>query len=164
MSSIKRIIMGWDPGETTGVCVAEWNQLETSFKVIYSSLVTWPTRLPRIRELIEAYQPTNTVVESFRLYESKARDQIGNDFPSVQVIGIIEAYLYMTGLQLPTYQSASTISGRPPVQILPEHQGLLYLGTAAMMEHSNDAYKHMRYWIEHQRHLTPRTSFRKRVP
>lgn len=144
------IVMAWDPGGTTGVCVAAWNrQTPGTFKVLYDNVVLWPTRLRRIRELIDEYEPETTITESFRLYESKAKDQIGADFPSCQVIGIIEAYLYMTGLNLPIYQPAAIISGKPPVQILLEHQPLLHHS-----EHGRDSYKHARYWIAKQ-HTKP---------
>lgn len=143
MPGNRGIVMSWDPGGTTGVCVAEWSpRIQGTFRVIYNSVVLWPSRLARIRELIDEYVPETTVVESFKLYEHKAQDQIGSNFPSSQVIGIIEAYLYMTGLNLPVYQSASLICGKPPVLILAEHNALLHHS-----EHGRDAYKHARYWI-----------------
>lgn len=139
----REVIMAWDPGGTTGVCAAVPAPDQPSgFLIIESTIVLWNNRFSRIRDLIDLYRPTHTVVEDFTLYKHKANDQIGSRFPSSQVIGIIEAYLYMIGCAMPSYQKAFQISGKPPVLILPEHLPLL---TAS--EHARDAYRHLRYWF-----------------
>lgn len=144
------VIMAWDPGGTTGYTIGLWKPLTFEpYEVLWNGVVTWHNRLSRIRELIEEHQPTVTIVESFHLYKDKAEDQIGSDFPSCQVIGIIEAYLYMTGLNLPIYQPAALLH-KPPVQIPLEYQPLI-----GSSEHEKDSFRHMRYWIERQRHQAP---------
>lgn len=141
-----KIVIGWDPGRTTGVCAAMADRDRPSgFRVLESTIVEWPNRFSRIRGLIELYRPTTTIIERFVLYKHAAKDQVGSEFPSSQVIGIIEAYLFMTGLAMPIYQGAYQIAGKPPVQILEEHAGIL-----GHTEHHKDAYKHVRYWFVQQ--------------
>lgn len=147
-----KYVSSWDPGGSTGVCVGIVDPtVPAGFQVVCSAVIPWANRFSRIRALLDHYRPTTTIVESFRLYKAKAQDQIGSNFPSAQVIGIIEAYLFMCGLAMPIYQPAALIAGQPPVKVLPEHVESLYKGTAVDMAHSNDAYLHMRYWIEQQR-------------
>ena len=150
-----RTISGWDPGGTTGYFIGTVDLTSnTGFQVLESGIIPWAVRFSRIRSLLDRYRPSTSVVESFRLYKEKAQDQIGSEFPSSQVIGIIGAYCFMSGLAQPVFQPAAVIAGRPPVLVLPEHVNALYKGLAIEMEHSNDAYKHARYWIEQQRHRT----------
>lgn len=151
-----KYVMAWDPGGTTGVCVGvAAPSVPAGFEVVHSGIIPWANRFSKIRAYIDHYHPEHTIVEPFILYKHKAKDQIGSNFPSAQVIGIIEAYLYMSGCAMPSYQGAYIIAGKPPVQILSEHRPLLYKGKPDDMEHGFDAYKHMRYWFEQQRHRTP---------
>lgn len=150
---MSNVICAWDPGGTTGFCAGILDpQQPSGFRILESAIVPWPNRFSRIRGLIDLYRPHTTIVEPFVLYKHKAKDQIGSKFPSSQVIGIIEAYLYMTGCAMPIYQGAFLIAGKPPVQVLPEHEGQLWLeGSVDLREHARDAYKHLRYWVvQHQ--------------
>lgn len=150
-----KIVSGWDPGGTTGYFIGELDSgAPAGFQVLESGIIQWHYRFSRIRLLLDRYRPSTSIVESFRLYRDKAQDQIGSTFPSAQVIGIIEAYCFMVGIAMPIYQPAATIAGKPPVLVLPIHTNLLYMGTKDMMEHSNDAYKHVRYWVEQHRQQT----------
>ena len=151
-----KYVMAWDPGGTTGLCVGLPAPTEPSgFQVVDSAIVPWHNRFSKIRAYIDRYRPSHTIVEPFVLYRHKAQDQVGSHFPSAQVIGIIEAYLFMTGVAMPVYQGAFLIAGKPPVQVLPEHKPLLFKGTTpADTEHALDAYKHLRYWMQQQRHQT----------
>lgn len=142
----QQTIMAWDPGGTTGLCIGvRDSSAPGGFTVLESHAIRWERRFVAIRACIEQHQPTHTVIESFTLYKHKAKDQIGSDFPSSQVIGIIGAYLYMCGLEAPVFQPASLIHGRPEVQLLPQHEPLL--GSTA---HQRDAYRHLRVWCELQ--------------
>jgi len=104
--------------------------------------IPWNLRLFRCEALIAfaSQAPIEAVViESFHLYAHKAKAQIGNTFPSVQVIGIIEAFCYTHGIREKiVFQSASEIAR---TLIRPEHEHLL------TSEHMRDAYKHARLWL-----------------
>lgn len=149
------IISAWDPGETTGICVGKIREdLATSriyFDVLYSDIISWTDHYKRTAELLDWYRPDIIVIEGFWLYEGKAKAQVGNTFPSVEVIGVIRARAFDRGLlnRIIT-QPAALASG---VQIKQEHESLLYsLGTSELREHAKDAYRHLRYYTVQQVH------------
>ena len=141
-------VLGFDPGETTGLVEARFD--DDGFHVVHAVDVAWENRFslmyylycgtPTQGPLVEL--PDIVIVESFHLYARKAASQIGNFFPSVRIIGMIEAFLYTWPCEYPhereiIFQPASNIS---LVAIQPEH-GMM-LGSA----HTIDAYKHVRYF------------------
>lgn len=141
------IVATFDPGLTTGYCVVQVaHDLPAGFVVLESGVVKWSTRVLGVRALLRKYRPNLTVVEEFKLYKHKAQDQIGSDFPSVRVIGIIETYMVEFELGAPAFQGAALIAGAPPVRILEEHVSLLHNS-----EHARDAYKHARYFVSRAR-------------
>lgn len=137
------IVLGVDPGLTTGWCVVQVeDDLPAGFIVLSSGIVKWNERLRLLPSLIDLHRPDYTVVERFTLYEHKAQDQVGSDFPSSQVIGAVDLWLNYRQLSPPILQGAGLIAGRPPVKVLEEHEPLLHKS-----EHGRDAYKHCRYFI-----------------
>ena len=136
-------IVAFDPGERTGFCEALVSD-DGSFQVVMSCTIAWRDRFIETPILLQSNEtvplPEIIVVESFRLYAHKAKDQIGNDFPSAQMIGTIQTYLHQLGiLDRLILQPASAMSR---VQILPDHMPSL-----DRAEHARDAYKHLRYYI-----------------
>lgn len=130
-------IIGIDPGRTTGF--VRLYATEAGLVVQQAHEIPWNDRfsLLDILAFCGSLSPLHVVVESFRLYEDKARDQIGNDFPSVQVIGIVEAGLYRAGiLSCLHYQSASL---KMRVKIVHENE-------LPASPHVRDAYQHARYF------------------
>jgi hypothetical protein len=133
------IICGIDPGETTGFVLMCLTSTKGDYDVIKAFEIPWGRRF-ELRNLLHKYLPDVLVIESFRLYEHKAKDQIGSDFPSVRVIGITEAYMYeLDCLKAITYQPAH-VTAR--VQVLARHVGVI-----GSSEHVKDAYKHLRYYL-----------------
>jgi hypothetical protein len=142
-------VLGIDPGETTGLVEARFD--DDGFHVVHAVDVTWENRFslmyylycgtPRQGLLIEP--PDIVIVESFRLYAHTAHSQIRSDFPSVRIIGMVEAFLYNYPCKIPcehseiVFQPASSIA---LVAIEKEHG--MVLGSAHMI----DAYKHVRYF------------------
>lgn len=142
-------VLGIDPGVTTGFIEARFD--DDGFHVVRAADVTWENRFslmyylycgtPQCGPLVEP--PDIVIVESFHLYAHTASSQIRSDFPSVRVIGMIEAFLYNMPLSYPreyvgiVLQPASVIS---LVAIQPEHGNML--GSLHMI----DAYKHVRYF------------------
>lgn len=140
---MNKIVIAFDPGGTTGYCVGEYHtEVIGLFAVRESGAIGWSSVCSRIYELLSAWRPAVIVTERFVLYKHKASDQIGSDFPSSQVIGIIKAYSSSLGLPAQIFQNASVANGKPQVRILPEHEPLLQTS-----EHARDAYRHLRYWI-----------------
>lgn len=136
------IVISIDPGLTTGICVAD-NINGRSFDVQSSFTVTWDNRfelLETFRDLQECNIIDAIVIERFMLYPDKAASQSYNEFPSVRIIGLCEAYLYQLDLlDKVVYQNASQRKG---VAFVTEHYPLV---KATL--HQRDAYQHLRYYI-----------------
>jgi len=135
--------VAFDPGGSTGFCEAIATLSDRTFQVVKSCTIDWSDRF-KVGDLLqgtdEAPLPDAVIVESFRLYQHRAKEQIGSDFPSSQVIGMIEMIAWQIGiLDKVVYQPASNISR---VQVLPEHKP-----SVAASEHARDAYRHLRYYI-----------------
>lgn len=156
------IIAGIDPGYTTGLCVIDENpkarriiggMLENDdFQVVCVAQIPWEKRLVSLQALFygtfansdKLLLPEVVVVEAFRLRPGRAMEQVGSEFPSVRIIGIVETLVSLCCPQpLLVYQEPGVI-GR--VEILEQHktelEGLI---------HAGDAYRHVRYY-----HLTTR--------
>lgn len=130
-------ILAIDPGGTTGIAFVRYLG-GRDFELRYVTQLIWNERF-----LVNNYMKfaDRIVVEDFRLYESKAKDQINADFPSVQVKGIIECYAYQMGmLDRIYYQMASERVNVKVVDV--EHQKLL-----TAMVHATDAYRHARLHV-----------------
>ena len=149
----KRII-AIDPGRTTGVVIGTVGSQTnpTELQLLEAFEIHWPNRLTAVDALfgnmligspIPAVTVEAVVIESFHLYAHKAKEQIGNEFPSVRVIGYVEMLCWQYHIDhLITFQGASEISR---VQILKEHEQHLH------SEHMKDAYKHFRLWcVKHK--------------
>lgn len=146
-------VLGFDPGETTGLVEARFD--DDGFHVVHADVVTWEDRFSLMYHLYCGMSkqgplvepPDIVVIEQFRLYAHTAHSQIRSFFPSVRIIGMIEAFLYNYPCAIPceraslVLQPASCIA---LVAILPEHTQFLH------SKHSMDAYKHVRYFYETQ--------------
>lgn len=137
------LILGIDPGYTTGVCLCAYTPgggPTSELSIIKALQIPWERRLPDLWALLDQKAVERIVVESFRLRPGRAMEQVGSAFPSVQIIGLIEGFLYARAAPTPvTYQEPCVISR---VQILPEHQ-LNLRG----LPHAADAYRHVRYYV-----------------
>lgn len=136
-------VLGIDPGRTSGVCILRTHEPDRGFDVVKSYEISWSSRfefLPLISSLALQCQPPQRlaiVIESFRLYPHRARQQIGSAFPSVQIIGIVETAAFIAGvLDTIVYQPSSNISR---VEVL---------HPVGVSPHVQDAYKHARYYYE----------------
>lgn len=132
------ILAGFDPGGTTGVCVAKVDRGE--FFIIDACQVEWDDRLDLL-DMMASINPDVVVVESFRLYAHKAQAQINNSFPSVRVIGLLEAawHFHCGSNRLWVEQPASVMSR---VAVMHAHQFAL-----VNKQHAVSAYKHLRYYF-----------------
>lgn len=128
-----------DPGSTTGFVEAETSLVGiTLLRVIE---IPWERRFA-LRDLLwnEGSQPVpdKVIIESFRLYAHRAQSQVNNDFPSVRVIGIVEAALHEFGwLDKLVFQPASV---RSRVVVASPYREQL------RSPHTHDAFQHIRYY------------------
>lgn len=90
-------LAAFDPGETTGYCIIDIQDDGKDFVVHKCDEIPWEARFSNIDYLFVEDAPQVIVVERFILYPHKAKAQIGNEFPSVRVIGIIETFCYAHG-------------------------------------------------------------------
>lgn len=140
-----KIICGWDPGETTGLCIIEADTSFDGFTVALSATIPWKQRLTMIRNIVHAHNAIH-IVEDYTIYASKAKDQIGSKVPSARVIGIIAAFCYEYEREMHLWP-ASCIER---TQILPAHAPLLLRPDPG--EHARDAYKHARLLFTKLKH------------
>jgi hypothetical protein len=130
------VITAIDPGGTTGVTQLRYKGAK-DFEIICCVEVPWDRRF-KLRDFVLGSD--HIVIERFALYESHAKQMINNEFPSVRIIGIVEAYANELDLigQM-TFQPAQAMQS---VLVLPEH-----VAFTKGSEHKKDSYKHGRYYI-----------------
>lgn len=130
-------IIAIDPGGTTGYVEVEASS--DNFTLTKVTEISWSRRFSLKEHLLLGPPPKAVVVESFRLYASKAEDQINSEFPSVRIIGALEAFLFDLGwIDRLVFQPASI---RSRVKILDEHREV------RKSPHTHDAYQHARYYF-----------------
>lgn len=137
------VVLAVDPGQTTGICCATYRGGDDGFQfdVMACREIVWVERFA-LRHYVPAVDWI--VTESFTLYESKKDSQVNSYFPSVRVIGILEALVNeMPGVRLDpediVFQGASQ---RKSVKVQEKH--LMFVRGSA---HKRDAYQHLRYFI-----------------
>jgi len=136
------MIIGIDPGLTTGVCVIDDVVSAREFTIVQSGEISWSNRFWFREFFITNSRSLKTIViEQFKLYEHKAKSQTGSIIPSARMIGIIEAYAYECNLlPLIVFQPASFISARGNYTIQVLHQ-------LPSSDHVRDAYRHIRKYL-----------------
>lgn len=134
-----QLVLGIDPGSTTGLCLCRSTDGGRDFTIENSWIVPYDDRFS-ISRTLASIRPHHIVIENFRLYRHKAESQINNEFPSVRVIGAIEQACWdLEFMARLNFQMASELSG---VQIREEHEGSI-----GKSEHHKDSYKHARVYI-----------------
>ena len=137
------IVIAYDPGVTTGLCVARViaSRVPGSLEVLESREVLWDEAFLEWKTLHKYRRRLRAVViEEFVMYSSKADDLIGSSFPACEMIGVLRAQAHRVGVldlvvkQLAVYRTA--------VRVLPEHAPKL-----GSSPHRKDAYQHARYYI-----------------
>ena len=137
------MLIAIDPGKTTGICCGVRAHNVQKFDVTLAREVTWNNRfwfreyLFDCRDVIE-----KIIIERFKLFPKRETmlAQINSEFPSVRIIGIVEAYADIYGLlDKIVYQEPND---RKSVHTPIEHQQAL-----GASDHVKDAYRHLRYYL-----------------
>lgn len=152
MLELGTFIIGIDPGVTTGLCCLDFYGPGTQdFNVVLCRNFCWNDRREITRYLDRMYYQQGNiivVIENFLLYENKAREQVGSNFPSVRIIGRVEEGLdRLLILDRMFFQMAGEIA---KTIILPHHQEYVDTVKGDQLEHRRDAYKHARTFIVKQ--------------
>ena len=144
-------LVAFDPGKTTGVCVADVTKHDFQLRTCFE--MSWESRFEVVEALISGtyfnpkvpHVPEIVVAESFRLRQGRALEQAGSDFPSVNVIAIIQTFLYLHGPERQLDLKLQEPGMRSRVKVLDEHKQWVK-GSS----HKLDAYQHARlYWAAH---------------
>jgi len=134
------VIHAFDPGATTGFAVC--NVVSKELKVLVAcELYNWDDFALWESRWIPRYRPTVVVVESFRLFQQHAHDQIGSYFPAVERIGVIK-YLCSQHLIPIVEQSPSCksmLGDEQLLKLLPDSAGF-------KSPHIKDALRHALYY------------------
>lgn len=139
-----------DPGLTTGICVGidlpsgtERFTVKQAYEVVWDNRFWFHTFFFNHRDVLKAI-----IIERFKLFPKRETmlAQINSEFPSVRIIGIVEAYAEMYGLlDKIVYQEPND---RKSVTIPIEHQRALPVNGK---DHIKDAYRHLRfYYLTHR--------------
>lgn len=137
-------LIGVDPGQTTGY-VKLLHDHDGELRVLEAKEIVWTARMELIpliaASVLEDPQvPTTVVVESFRLFPHEFHHQVGSTFPSVHIIGIIDAACWLAN-------PSPEIIYQPAVN---KSRVLIYHPLPGS-EHVRDAYRHARYYYEAKR-------------
>ena len=144
------IILGLDPGETTGTIV--FNIPEgtktiplkkdiSSWVVFAGELINWP----QIEEIIKEHKPNIIVFEEFRLYEEKAKTKSHSSFPEVKIIGQIE--MIAEKECIPTHKQSASIAKQFYTDTKLKDLHLWQRGA----KHARDAIRHALYFYDFNR-------------
>lgn len=140
-----KLVVSIDPGGTTGLCALYFPSgvINPEGYTIHTALeVTFSNRFWYHRYFLEQRDQIGVILlERFKLFgkEATMKAQINSEFPSVRIIGIIEAFAFEFGLfdkivfQEPNDRKSATIPK--------EHWPII-----GPSDHVKDAYRHARYY------------------
>ena len=128
-------VISLDPGETHGLCMAESNH-NKDWKIIRTDAI----KDAELFSLLENEPNVDLVIyEQYKLYASKAKAMVNNEFLTVQAIGVIKYICRKRGiptLKSPTMNKAFWTNKR-----------LKQLGLYVTIEHKRDAIRHFLFWL-----------------
>ena len=140
-----KLIVSIDPGGTTGFCslyftggviTPDQYTVQTALEVTFSNRFWYQRYFSEQRDQIGVI-----ILERFKLFgkQSTMNGQINSEFPSVRIIGIVEAFAHMYGLHDKiVFQEPND---RKSAQIPKVHWAAL-----GPSDHVKDAYRHARYY------------------
>jgi len=126
-------LLAFDPGKTTG-----WFLLEEPHCPVAAGEL--PLELDRIVAVLDRYQPDEVVVEAFRLYPWRSKEQSWSDFPAVRVIGAVQ--LWCVQHRVFCLEQSASCKRVVPVELLRR------TGASRMtrgLPHARDAARHALY-------------------
>lgn len=102
------------------------------------------------RVLIESLLPDVCIIESYRLFASKAKEQSGSSLETPQMIGYLEMVCYESGIPV-VYQDPSTKTRHndevlTKIGIITNKGGKLYYKGELTNLHKRDALRHCMYY------------------
>jgi len=134
-------VIAIDPGEQghNGICIAKCGVKQDDWNITYINAVDKHTLFRILETEFDKKINTFLIYETYRLYESKAKTQIGNEFETVQIIGVIKYICEKRGIPYidsPTSNKAFFTDTR-----------LKSMGLYIPIDHKRDAIRHFLYWL-----------------
>jgi hypothetical protein len=127
-------VISLDPGETTGVCIAKLlpdGNWDISTKALNQE---------QLYIFLETEPNVDLVIyETYKLYESKAKAMVNNEFITVQIIGVIK-YIY-------SRRNTPVIKSQTSDKAFWSDQRLRYMNLYTKVEHERDAVRHFLNWL-----------------
>lgn len=139
-------ILAFDPGLTTGYVDVVWENTQTTdFRVLEARDIEWAITPLIVHRCITTLLPDIVLYERFTLFPHLAQQQIGSDFPSSQVIGMIILSCQLCALTPIGYKPiliSQPASIQARASIRGSHQKAL-----TGLHHAKSAYLHVLYYI-----------------
>lgn len=132
---------------TTGACLMNKGEVKALGEIEAKENLSAEAYWTRHTTLIALNNPDHVVIEGFRLYLNKAKDQVSSQFETSQLIGALRHYCYLLKIPL-TIQYASEVKGRwnddvlVNLGILEQRGKLLYWNGRKTNTHQRDALRH----------------------
>jgi hypothetical protein len=138
-------LLALDPGKTTG-----WAFF---YNGTYYRSGAIPGNAKQIKKLLDDSRPELVVIESYRIYASKAQQHVHSDVPTLQLIGAIRYICETATPTIPTvFQTAAQGKAFCTDDKLREW-GFHVRGTGAV--HANDATRHACHFLLFSRYDRP---------
>ena len=128
-------IISIDPGETNGLCIAKQDELSCWTLERIDAV-----KSAELFEILESEANVSLVIfETYRLYGSKAKTMIGNEFLTSQTIGVIK---YICDKRNIYYMDSPAAN-----KTFWSNDRLKKLGLYVPIEHKRDAIRHFLHWL-----------------
>lgn len=131
-------LLCFDPGHTTGWCLFVDYELAACGEIDTDDNAK---ATKNISDLIQDYDPTLVVYESYRIYSWRAKEHAGSEVLTIQVIGCIQTLCTLSNIEWVT-QPAHVAKGFCTDKKL-KHWGFWQVG----QRHARDAIRHACYYL-----------------
>lgn len=149
----EKMIYAFDPGDTTG-----WARLRYDDGYLYESgSVPFKEMCEFLFDRDEDLDNTIAIIcEDWRLFGNKAKQMIGSDFKAIQVIGMLQMWLYR-------WHTPFVLQPANIKSIAEKFSGIKPTGTHDKSHHI-DAMNHGIYWLKSQGHYQTELERRSCIP
>jgi hypothetical protein len=136
-------LLSLDPGQTTGWTVWDCIPGNDDVRIAHGQLQSWVMKdgVRNFAGLLDQYNPTFCVYESYHIYDWKLESHSFSDVPTLRIIGGIETQLLQRGIPY-THQSAQVAKTFVTDDRLQQF-GYWEKG----LKHSRDAHRHAIYFL-----------------
>lgn len=133
-------VLSIDPGGHNGFCLAEKTNGK-DWDIVKVDAVEKHELYKLLEEVCGKRSPEETLVihEAYRLYASKSKVMIGNEFETVQIIGVIKYISEKFGVDC--------ISSSTDHKAFFDDKRLKEMGLYVPIDHKRDAIRHFLYWL-----------------